>query len=45
MSLGRPADARAEGSGASTAVNWSSNIVVSLVFLTVVNAIGQGQTF
>jgi SP family galactose:H+ symporter-like MFS transporter len=40
-----PADARAEGSAASTTVNWVSNFVVSLVFLTVVNAIGRGQTF
>ncbi|MCW2650927.1 MAG: transporter, sugar porter family [Mycobacterium sp.] len=40
-----PPDARAEGSGASTAVNWASNFVVSLAFLNVVNAIGQGQTF
>ena len=38
-------DARAAGSSASTAVNWTSNFAVSLVFLSVVNAIGQGQTF
>ena len=26
-------------------MNWTSNFLVSLVFLTVVGAIGQGQTF
>ncbi|MGQ5638988.1 MULTISPECIES: sugar porter family MFS transporter [unclassified Streptomyces] len=40
-----PPPARAAGSSASTAVNWISNFVVSLVFLPVANAIGQGQTF
>jgi SP family galactose:H+ symporter-like MFS transporter len=40
-----PPSARAAGSSAATAVNWISNFLVSLVFLTVVNAIGQGQTF
>jgi SP family galactose:H+ symporter-like MFS transporter len=40
-----PPHARAAGSGVSTAVNWTSNFVVSLVFLSVVNAIGAGRTF
>ncbi|WP_209369960.1 sugar porter family MFS transporter [Brevibacterium renqingii] len=40
-----PSDARAHGSGVSTAVNWGSNFFVSLVFLSVADAIGQGQTF
>ncbi|HEX2313034.1 MAG TPA: sugar porter family MFS transporter [Thermomonospora sp.] len=40
-----PPRARAAGSSASTAVNWTANFLVSLVFLTVVNAIGEGQTF
>ena len=40
-----PPFARATGSSAATAVNWTSNFAVSLVFLTVVNAIGLGQTF
>lgn len=40
-----PPSARAVGSSASTMVNWGSNFVVSLVFLSVANAIGQGQTF
>ncbi|REE98255.1 sugar porter family MFS transporter [Thermomonospora umbrina] len=40
-----PPRARAAGSSASTTVNWMSNFIVSLVFLTVVNAIGEGQTF
>mgnify|MGYP001473182693 CR=1 FL=1 len=40
-----PPSARGVGSSASTAVNWASNFVVGLVFLPVVDAIGQGQTF
>ncbi|MCX4427044.1 sugar porter family MFS transporter [Streptomyces mirabilis] len=40
-----PPAARAAGSSVSTTVNWASNFVVSLVFLPVVNAIGQGETF
>ncbi len=40
-----PSDARSYGSGVSTAVNWGSNFFVSLVFLSIANAIGQGQTF
>jgi sugar porter (SP) family MFS transporter len=40
-----PPNARATGSSAATAVNWTSNFVVSLVFLSVVNAVGLGQTF
>jgi MFS transporter, SP family, galactose:H+ symporter len=40
-----PPNASATGSSAATAVNWTSNFIVSLVFLTVVNAIGLGQTF
>jgi MFS family permease len=40
-----PPNASATGAGAATAVNWTSNFLVSLVFLTVVNAIGQGETF
>ena len=40
-----PSDVRSVGSAAATSVNWASNFLVSLVFLTVVNAIGQGETF
>jgi MFS transporter, SP family, galactose:H+ symporter len=40
-----PTPARAAGSSASTAVNWAANFAVSLFFLTVVDVIGQGQTF
>ncbi|GGY10648.1 sugar porter family MFS transporter [Streptomyces anandii] len=40
-----PSSARAAGSGASTAVNWASNFVVSLVFLPLADAIGPGATF
>ncbi|MFI6950905.1 sugar porter family MFS transporter [Streptomyces sp. NPDC050422] len=40
-----PSSARAAGSSASTAVNWASNFVVSLVFLPLANVIGQGETF
>jgi MFS transporter, SP family, galactose:H+ symporter len=40
-----PPNASATGASAATAVNWTSNFLVSLVFLSVVQAIGQGQTF
>ncbi len=40
-----PPKTRSTGASAATAVNWSSNFVVSLVFLNVVNAIGLGPTF
>ncbi|MEV5830557.1 sugar porter family MFS transporter [Spirillospora sp. NPDC052242] len=40
-----PARAHAAGSGASTAVNWASNFAVSLAFLPIAGAIGQGETF
>ncbi|MFE9172890.1 sugar porter family MFS transporter [Streptomyces kebangsaanensis] len=40
-----PSSARAAGSGASTAVNWASNFVVSLVFLPLADVIGQGEIF
>lgn len=40
-----PPKTRSVGSSAATAVNWSSNFVVSIVFLNVVNAIGLGPTF
>lgn len=40
-----PGPAHADGSSASTAVNWASNFTLSLVFLPVVDAIGQGETF
>lgn len=40
-----PPHEHAAGSSASTAVNWASNFVVSLVFLPIANAIGQGETF
>lgn len=40
-----PPEAKATGSSASTAVNWTSNFALNLVFLIVINAIGQGLTF
>ncbi len=40
-----PTKAKAEGSSAATTVNWLSNFIVSQSFLTVANAIGQGETF
>ncbi|MET9776966.1 sugar porter family MFS transporter [Streptomyces sp. NPDC006367] len=40
-----PPSVRAEGSSASTAVNWISNFVVSLMFLPLANVLGQGETF
>ncbi|MFG2500823.1 sugar porter family MFS transporter [Streptomyces sp. NPDC048441] len=40
-----PPSARADGSSVSTAVNWVSNFIVSLAFLPLAGAIGQGETF
>ena len=40
-----PPRARAVGSGVSTATNWVANFIVTLVFLSIVQAIGEGQTF
>ncbi|MFG3103590.1 sugar porter family MFS transporter [Streptomyces sp. NPDC048182] len=40
-----PPSVRAEGSGVSTAVNWIANFAVSLAFLPVADAVGQGETF
>ncbi|CAL9329837.1 sugar porter family MFS transporter [Streptomyces sp. enrichment culture] len=40
-----PPAQRAEGSGASATVNWLSNFVVSLLFLPLISAIGEGPTF
>jgi SP family galactose:H+ symporter-like MFS transporter len=40
-----PPHERAEGVSAGSTVNWLSNFVVSLAFLPLVAAIGQGETF
>ncbi|WP_431985635.1 sugar porter family MFS transporter [Streptomyces griseoflavus] len=40
-----PPEQRAEGSGAGATVNWLSNFVVSLLFLPLISAIGEGPTF
>ncbi|MFC4127346.1 sugar porter family MFS transporter [Nocardia rhizosphaerae] len=40
-----PPAVRAEGSSASTAVNWVSNFIVSLAFLPLASLLGQGETF
>ncbi|MEU3039927.1 MULTISPECIES: sugar porter family MFS transporter [Streptomyces] len=40
-----PPTVRAEGSSVSTAVNWVSNFAVSLTFLPLASALGQGETF
>ena len=40
-----PPAVRAEGSSVSTAVNWVSNFAVSLTFLPLASALGQGETF
>jgi peptidoglycan/LPS O-acetylase OafA/YrhL len=40
-----PTPDRAEGSSAGSTVNWAANFAVSLAFLPLVNAIGQGETF
>jgi MFS family permease len=40
-----PPPERAEGVSAGSTLNWLSNFVVSLAFLPLVAAIGQGETF
>jgi sugar porter (SP) family MFS transporter len=40
-----PPRAKAEGVSAGSTVNWLSNFAVSLAFLPVAEAIGQGETF
>jgi MFS transporter, SP family, galactose:H+ symporter len=40
-----PGDVRAAGAGVATAVNWFSNFLVGLLFLPLVDALGQGETF
>jgi sugar porter (SP) family MFS transporter len=40
-----PPHERAEGSSAGSTVNWVANFTVSLAFLPLVEAIGQGETF
>jgi SP family galactose:H+ symporter-like MFS transporter len=40
-----PAEARAEGAAVSSTTNWLANFVVGLVFLPVVEAIGEGPAF
>ncbi|MCA1217603.1 sugar porter family MFS transporter [Streptomyces sp. 8L] len=40
-----PPAVRAQGSSASTGVNWVANFLVSLGFLPLADAIGQGETF
>jgi sugar porter (SP) family MFS transporter len=40
-----PTRARAEGIAAGSSVNWLTNFAVSLVFLPLVQWIGQGETF
>jgi MFS family permease len=40
-----PARTKAEGVSAGSTVNWLSNFAVSLAFLPVAEAIGQGETF
>ncbi|MEU8800237.1 sugar porter family MFS transporter [Spirillospora sp. NPDC048819] len=40
-----PTSLRAEGSSAGATVNWLSNFLVSLVFLPLIDAIGQASTF
>jgi len=40
-----PAQARAAGSGAATAANWTANFAISLAFLPLVSWLGQGETF
>ena len=40
-----PPRKRAQGAAAGSTANWLSNFVVSLVFLPLVELIGQGETF
>jgi MFS transporter, SP family, galactose:H+ symporter len=40
-----PTRERAQGTGVGSTVNWVANFAVSLVFLPLVSAIGQGETF
>jgi sugar porter (SP) family MFS transporter len=40
-----PPEARAAGAGVATAVNWFSGFAVGLMFVPLVDAIGQGPTF
>jgi SP family galactose:H+ symporter-like MFS transporter len=40
-----PPEARAAGASAGSNANWTSNFLVSLVFLPIINAIGTGETF
>ncbi|WP_016827864.1 sugar porter family MFS transporter [Streptomyces viridosporus] len=40
-----PPAQRAEGSSAGATVNWLSNFVVSLLFLPLISAVGEGPTF
>ena len=40
-----PPRVRAEGVSAGSTANWLSNFAVSLAFLPLVSAIGQGETF
>jgi SP family galactose:H+ symporter-like MFS transporter len=40
-----PPRERAEGASAGSTVNWSANFAVSLAFLPLTGAIGEGATF
>ncbi|KAM3420578.1 hypothetical protein BST61_g3840 [Cercospora zeina] len=40
-----PLRVRSVGSGASTAVNWSSNFIIGMTFLPMMNYIGASMTF
>jgi SP family galactose:H+ symporter-like MFS transporter len=40
-----PADARAEGAAVSSTANWLANFVVGLLFLPVIDAVGEGPEF
>jgi MFS transporter, SP family, galactose:H+ symporter len=36
---------RATGASAATVANWSANLLISVTFLTLINAIGKSWTF
>jgi MFS transporter, SP family, galactose:H+ symporter len=40
-----PSEARAEGAAVSSTTNWLANFIVGLLFLPLIDAIGEGPTF
>jgi sugar porter (SP) family MFS transporter len=40
-----PSEARAEGAAVSSTTNWLANFIIGLLFLPLIDAIGEGPTF